>query len=123
MDVQPFQSETTNSNAKRVLYRDEERANKYASESSAVASRRCEKSYIKCFLDFLNVSDRSEIIVSDRTNNNCSNYISAIWEAGPFVGPATLRHDKPYFPFSFSKTWLKNNEGTKGKVRLNFSYN
>ena len=91
MDVQPFQSETTNSKAKRVLYRDEERANKYASESSAATSRRCEKSYIKCFLDFLNVSDRSEIIVSDLMDNICSNYISAVWEAEPFVGPATLR--------------------------------
>ena len=92
---------------RRTLIRDETKQKKLQDNAGATSSRYTAKTYEKTFLTFLGADLQEGIKVDHLTDGNCSDYIAAVWNAEPFVGPSTIRGNVSHiFHSAFEKLGL-----------------
>ena len=92
---------------RRTLIRDETKQKKLQDNAGATSSRYTAKTYEKTFLTFLGADLQEGIKVDHLSDGNCSDYIAAVWNAEPFVGPSTIRGNVSHiFHSAFEKLGL-----------------
>ena len=65
-------------------------------QAGAAATIKTGKTSIKSFLEFCKAPLDSVITRDQLTDTKCANYISAVWNSEPPVGPATIRGNQSF---------------------------